>query len=237
MAVIADGTAYNYASIHGGGATRWRAPELIAPEEFKMPNGRPTFQSDIFSWAMVAIEVCRMAFYDYGSSSFFVAQLLTGQPPFAELQGEYQVIKTIMNEGRPSRPVLPDGAPLTDELWSIMIWSWIHDPNARPSVKSVIQTLESALEKLSFKVDFSPSSRRVMSGPAYLQIRSEHPASRIPKRATLTVELLDSHFCEQSTGDGQPSGASVPDQNQDRPRREANVGIFGRRTVVQSCLE
>lgn len=64
MAVIADGTAYNYGSIHGGGAIRWTAPELIAPEEFNLPNRRPTFQSDIFSWGMVAIEVCRVTLYD-----------------------------------------------------------------------------------------------------------------------------------------------------------------------------
>lgn len=57
MSLIAEGTAYNYGSQHGGGATRWSAPELFDPEEFGLESSRPTFQSDIYAFACICIEV------------------------------------------------------------------------------------------------------------------------------------------------------------------------------------
>ncbi|TCD67324.1 hypothetical protein EIP91_000245 [Steccherinum ochraceum] len=51
MALVSESTAYAYASVHGGGAMRWNAPELIDPEEFEMDTSRPTPASDIFSFA------------------------------------------------------------------------------------------------------------------------------------------------------------------------------------------
>lgn len=57
MSVIADATPYNYGSIHGGGAIRWTAPELIAPEDFGSDTRRPTCSSDVYSFACVCVEV------------------------------------------------------------------------------------------------------------------------------------------------------------------------------------
>ena len=57
MALIAEATAYNYASVHGGGAVRWTAPEVINPGEFGLLTSRPTYASDVYSFACVCIEV------------------------------------------------------------------------------------------------------------------------------------------------------------------------------------
>lgn len=57
LSLVADASAYNYGSSHGGGASRWTAPELIDPDKFKMENVRPTTASDMFSLACTAIEV------------------------------------------------------------------------------------------------------------------------------------------------------------------------------------
>ena len=58
MSVSIDGTPYKYGSIHGGGATRWTAPELFVPEEFNLDNRRPTTSSDMYSFGCVGVEVC-----------------------------------------------------------------------------------------------------------------------------------------------------------------------------------
>ena len=55
--LLADATGYNYGSIHGGGALRWTAPELIDPEEFGLETRRPTYSSDVYSFGCVCIEV------------------------------------------------------------------------------------------------------------------------------------------------------------------------------------
>ncbi|TCD66580.1 hypothetical protein EIP91_001137 [Steccherinum ochraceum] len=124
MSVAADGTPYNYGSTHGGGAVRWTAPELIEPEEFGFPNRRPTVQSDVYSFACICVELYSL------------------QPPWVELQREYQVISKVVHGGRPPRPKLPDGKDVSDNVWSIVTSCWSHKPRDRPSTTTIVQELD-----------------------------------------------------------------------------------------------
>ena len=58
MALLAESISYGLGSLHGGGAMRWKAPELNDPDEFGLEGSRPTKASDIFSYACVIVEVC-----------------------------------------------------------------------------------------------------------------------------------------------------------------------------------
>ncbi|KAJ3482587.1 hypothetical protein NLI96_g6879 [Meripilus lineatus] len=64
LAVIAEAGESLTATIRGG-AFGWLAPELIDPESFGLPNTRPTFASDVYSFACVCIELlsCRSPFF------------------------------------------------------------------------------------------------------------------------------------------------------------------------------
>lgn len=57
MAVLSDANAYQYGSMHGGGAVRWSAHELFDPEEFGLNSTRPTAACDIYAFACICIEV------------------------------------------------------------------------------------------------------------------------------------------------------------------------------------
>ncbi|THH32447.1 hypothetical protein EUX98_g1713 [Antrodiella citrinella] len=120
MSLIAEGTAYNYASMHGGGALRWQAPELIDPEEFNLETSRPTTQSDVFSIACTAIE------------------LYSGRPPFPEL-ADHQVSKRYIKGNRPPRPLLLGNGPglMPHALWMIVKACWAQDRSQRPSARDV----------------------------------------------------------------------------------------------------
>ena len=61
LSVFADGSSRSYASMRGGNP-RWLAPELIDPDEFGLDSQRPTFCSDVYSFACVLIEVCMSTF-------------------------------------------------------------------------------------------------------------------------------------------------------------------------------
>ena len=61
MGLLADATPYNYASKHGGGAFQFRGPELHDPESFELDDDRPTTASDMYSLALVAVEVMQYA--------------------------------------------------------------------------------------------------------------------------------------------------------------------------------
>lgn len=57
MSLLADATAYNYASHHGGGAIAWTAPELLDPDIYGLKTRRTTFASDIYAFGCICIEV------------------------------------------------------------------------------------------------------------------------------------------------------------------------------------
>lgn len=62
MTAIADATPHGYGSAHGHGKIRWTAPELFEPEYFGLELQRPTFQSDIYAYSCVCVEVRSMEY-------------------------------------------------------------------------------------------------------------------------------------------------------------------------------
>ncbi|TCD63488.1 hypothetical protein EIP91_005347 [Steccherinum ochraceum] len=123
MTLISDATANSYGSIHGGGAMRWSAPEVLDPEVFGLDSGRPTFDSDVFSFACTCFEI------------------YSGAPPFHELN-DSQVARRFVRGLRPSRPVSPDGDNLPDLLWSLIERGWAQKAAERPSVQTLVGILE-----------------------------------------------------------------------------------------------
>lgn len=138
MSLIAEATAYNYASIHGGGALRWQAPELIDPEEFNLETSRPTTQSDVFSIACTAIEVRIRSPHSAIDTDPHDNQLYSGRPPFPEL-ADHQVSNRYVKGKRPPRPPLPGSGPgfMSDAMWSIIEACWSQDRLDRPSSRDV----------------------------------------------------------------------------------------------------
>ncbi|TCD68025.1 hypothetical protein EIP91_011636 [Steccherinum ochraceum] len=132
MALIADATSYKYASVHGGGALRWAAPELHAPEKFGLTSHRPTNACDVYSFAYVCIE------------------LWTGERPFEGLS-EYQVISRVVAGERPPRPDKPKEITLPDNLWSVVTLCWRGDPAERPLSEMVVQYIETARAELALR--------------------------------------------------------------------------------------
>ncbi|KAH8082794.1 kinase-like domain-containing protein [Cristinia sonorae] len=116
MALIAKATSYQYGSIHGGGAVRWQAPELLDPDEFGLTSTRPTFASDVYSFALTSIE------------------LYTDDVPFSTLT-ELQLMRRIVNG---ERPVWPENMSRT--LWILLQSYWGH-PATRPPLSEVVSSL------------------------------------------------------------------------------------------------
>jgi len=117
-----------------GGASRWTAPEVLN-------GGSHTKEMDLFSFAMVMIEVC------HGQSSTVhrgsahrrsvSMQIFTGTIPFPSHQ-TIAAILAIANGGRPPRPTHPT---FTDDLWTLMQRCWNHDPHSRPEISEALEVL------------------------------------------------------------------------------------------------
>ncbi|TCD66074.1 hypothetical protein EIP91_001832 [Steccherinum ochraceum] len=122
MALLTESTAYGYASLHGGGAIRWKAPELSDPEEYGVEGMRPTPASDVFSFSCMVIE------------------LHSGKPPMPGIT-DNQVARRYVKGTRPDRPVTPDGDTVSDALWSLTEACWSQTVADRPSAKEVVRQM------------------------------------------------------------------------------------------------
>ena len=70
--------------------------------------------------------------------------MLTGAPPFANLQ-ELELVSRVVLEGkRPPRPNNSKSLGITNEIWYLLELCWAKDAFARPAVNYVVGRLEVA---------------------------------------------------------------------------------------------
>ena len=117
--------------VNQGHTARWTAPEIL--------NGEGTYskQADVFSFAMVMIEVgydpppmCR-------ASTYTLIKVFTGAAPFNN-RLTVAAMPAIMAAERPPRPT---HIAFTDSLWSLTQGCWDQDPHLRPEVSEVSKVL------------------------------------------------------------------------------------------------
>ena len=117
-------------SIKDGHAVRWSAPEVLDKE-------RPVSkESDIFSFAMVVIEVCACSLVLLGCVTYRY-QAFTGEAPFHGIPPTTTAVG-ILGGNRPTRPGHPD---FTDSLWNMVKRCWNQDPQRRPEIAEVVHWL------------------------------------------------------------------------------------------------
>ncbi|XP_006463731.1 hypothetical protein AGABI2DRAFT_208652 [Agaricus bisporus var. bisporus H97] len=122
---ILDWSSLGSEADHGGGTTRWKAPELVFQEAENM-DSKPTSASDVYSLACAAYEI------------------LTGQIPFFEIKGsEAVILRLFRSREQPSRPTPEKSSKeLTDDVWILLECCWTHEPEERPSVGEILERLE-----------------------------------------------------------------------------------------------
>ena len=128
------------------GAPRWTAPEVLDGGPFSK-------EADIFSFAMVMIEVrrrlptvCRTLAHCH----FVSIQIFTGAIPFIEISTNAAMF-AIEQGKRPPRPTHPT---FTENLWMLMQRCWDQDPHLRPEVSEVLQVLLTPSVSCSFQQSY-----------------------------------------------------------------------------------
>ena len=118
---------------HHDCSSRWTAPEIL--------NGGPhNKQTDIFSFAMIMIEVrhgrytaCR----GLAHCHFVSIQIFTGAIPF----NNYVTIAAMLAVAKGERPPRPMHPTFTDTLWTLMQRCWDHTPHLRPEISEALEVL------------------------------------------------------------------------------------------------
>ena len=109
----------NFTSTAEDGCIRWRAPELMFPED-GVP--KPSAASDIWAFGMLALE------------------MFTHAKPFAYLAMDPAVIMDIYHHRLPKKPDGPgvEGRGLTPTLWDLVQRCWSKEPTKRPTSQEVM---------------------------------------------------------------------------------------------------
>lgn len=91
----------------------------IDPDEFGLPDRRPTPKSDIYSFACTCTEVCAIFVNTAADVANVLEQLYSGQPPFPKTLSDVQVQKRVLAGERAPRPVL-----MPDNVWAMVELCW-----------------------------------------------------------------------------------------------------------------
>jgi len=100
--------------------SRYLAPELI-----KGDVSSPRMSTDVYSFAMAILEC------------------LTLEKPFANRKRDALVIRDVLENQRPNRPIDEGGCSrwMSDALWQLLTTMWAEAPSDRPSMQHVHATL------------------------------------------------------------------------------------------------
>lgn len=143
LANTAQLTGSDYGDIFThGGATRWQAPELLDPDRFGSWTDLPTYQSDMYAFGSVCLEVLSLDHLGVLDADL-IAQLYTGQSPYCDLS-DVQVYSLVLTGGRPSRPLMKDGVAMSDAFWELANWCWSDSPSSRPTVDDCLASILTA---------------------------------------------------------------------------------------------
>lgn len=107
-------------SAAGSTNSRWSAPELIEPALIGLSRMASSTWTDIWSFGMLCLE------------------LMTGQQPFNDINGDMTVIIALSKWQLPPRPgSLASSRGLTDDLWALLLKCWNKDPKSRPTMSCI----------------------------------------------------------------------------------------------------
>ena len=113
-----------------GQSLRWTAPEVLNSDKVA------TKESDVYSFAMVIIEVGRNRPSKHHSPHLPI-KVFTGEVPFKESKGT-EVVMPVLQGKRPGRPSHPK---FTANLWDLTQKCWTGAPEGRPLMNDVSKQL------------------------------------------------------------------------------------------------
>jgi serine/threonine protein kinase len=124
------------------GTLPWMAPELLNDEN--MP--KPTFASDIYSFASVMYKVHLARVWDqlFLNDWWSTWQILTGFVPFHDVRNACIIMQRILNGRTPTKPTTLEGLELSEEIWSIIERCWVFIPSQRSRLTEVKKNLHKA---------------------------------------------------------------------------------------------
>ena len=102
------------------GSLRWLAPELVVDSNY-IPTTRAT---DVWSFGMLSIEI------------------FTDNVPFSHVSNEAFIPLVIRDGPLPTRSEHANTRGLSDTMWNLINQCWQRDPEYRPSMSEIRETIQ-----------------------------------------------------------------------------------------------
>ena len=131
-----------------GGTCRWMAPELLKSDDMGGVPQKPSKESDIYAFGMVAYEVSvAAASSPMTTRGLIISQIFAHCSPYRHLNSDYMVLLEVISGKRPARPLDREVFGLEDSVWDVVQECWNSDPQTRPGIKGVRTFLEPLYRK------------------------------------------------------------------------------------------
>jgi len=151
-----------------GTAFQYRAPEIISKDMAVTEPMKPTIKSDIYSFALVCVE------------------LYSGRMPF-EGESNDEVYARVMAGERPPRPVTPGGIEMPDLLWDLVQHCWSQRPEDRPSPRAVERRLN-LIMTFQYRVARLPPGNETLQFPGWNKSDLVSPTTQLAAAETALEE-------------------------------------------------
>lgn len=233
LAPINSDPSFTVAATPGSvGASRWLAPEIIAPA--RKGTATPVMESkaaDVFAFGMFAVEV------------------FTGKIPFEEQKNEAVVLR-ISQGGRPEIPKNAGEVGLTDEIWSLLGDCWNQNPKKRPTMEEVVMRWQgfvgnddnlstfphgpqSALDQGRRRLKTEATNPRIRTEPTRHRTTSEtvgrrqkQEAGRLRTSSTAVKVERGLGAIPQSPDSAGPESSPIPAAAKERPEAPVPAPVY-----------
>lgn len=206
LKILRDTTTATSNPSRESGTHQWMSPERLNPGKFGLEDVRPTKESDIYSFGMIAYEI------------------LSGRELFYNRENTPAVTKVLEGE-RPERPQGTEGKWFTDGIWNLLQRCWEHSPCSRPKAEHALRYLEKVSgrwippQTVAFPLAAGWSNgERSRKGEASSPPRAilRHPLEGIANKIG-SCPAHHSPVPSRNTPDPQPLGMDVNDSSQLEP--------------------
>ncbi|KAG8874252.1 hypothetical protein FRB98_008579 [Tulasnella sp. 332] len=154
-----------------GPSLRWWAPETINEQIVST-------HADVYSWAMTALEI------------------ISGLEPYYTITSFRQLSQTINQHLPPTREeyVIASALLKDDRLWNLMLSCWAADPEERPSMDDVVETLDRITPRSEIIADdISRSAPFPLTGVSLAD--GEKALSAVTTQPTATTHPMNNDPC------------------------------------------
>ena len=126
-----------------GARLTFAAPELLAPSNYGLEKPLLTREGDIFTFALVILQVAVLRRRHLFCLFLTIHQVLMSEHPFRGMRAS-ELAYHVPSGVRPPKPKDAEAIGISESLWELIQKCWDGDPRRRPRIQEVVKGVGNA---------------------------------------------------------------------------------------------